>query len=451
MDEPEDNENVKLFDKNAHKGDGMSLSWHNLTYKIQCKYDKNIPEELAKINEGVTHYDKQILYEQSGYASPGEALFIMGASGAGKSSLLNCICSRLDYKGQVLVNKSLEVNSENYGRFGAYVTQDDVLYATLTCKESIAFAAKLRLGLNDKETQKEVENVIYDLGLNACKDTLVGSNLIRGLSGGERKRTAIGVELITNPSVILLDEPTSGLDSFNAHKIVKILTKQARKGKTVIATIHQPNSTIFNSFDRLLLLMEGRCIYQGPSSEAVPYFSRLNFVCPEEYNPADYFLQQFSVPKAIDDSYYEKINKLDGDYRREIDPTIQTEIKALEFPRVSEEQLKEDERYISWCTELKVLLHRHTLDILRNPLYLRVRLIQSIVIALLTLTCFWDLGYNEEDTRSKAGFIFFICSNQTILNFFGTLLSYIREKEVFIKEYKSKTYGVTSYYLAKSI
>ena len=87
--------------------------------------------------------------------------------------------------------------------------------------------------------------------------------MIGGLSNGERKRTAIGIELISEPSVLLLDEPTSGLDSFNALKIVKILNKQVKKGRIVISTIHQPSSACFDCFDKLLLLMEGHCIYQG--------------------------------------------------------------------------------------------------------------------------------------------------------------------------------------------
>jgi ABC-type multidrug transport system ATPase subunit len=97
------------------------------------------------------------------------------------------------------------------------------------------------------------------------------------MSGGEKKRTSIGVELVTNPSILFLDEPTSGLDSFNAQKIVKLLNKQAKLGKTIIATIHQPNSETFQSFDRLLLLMEGHTIYQGNSDESVSYFEQIGY------------------------------------------------------------------------------------------------------------------------------------------------------------------------------
>jgi len=119
---------------------------------------------------------------------------------------------------------------------------------------------------------------LESLGLLKCRKTLIGSQQIKGLSGGERKRTAIGVELITNPSIIFLDEPTSGLDSFTANKIVKLLVDQAKLGKTVIATIHQPSSSTFALFDRLLLLMDGYTIYQGPANQATDHFAKLGYV-----------------------------------------------------------------------------------------------------------------------------------------------------------------------------
>lgn len=120
--------------------------------------------------------------------------------------------------------------------------------------------------------------------------------MIKELSGGERKRTSIGVELITDPQVLFLDEPTSGLDSFTATKIVKLLVKQSRLGKTVIATIHQPNSTTFALFDKLILLMDGHLIYQGPAQDSVQYFGRIGYQIPTYANPADYFLKEFYIP-----------------------------------------------------------------------------------------------------------------------------------------------------------
>ena len=129
-------------------------------------------------------------------------------------------------------------------------------------REALTFAARLKLKMSEAEQDERVNQLINDLGLQDCADTRVGDERKKFISGGERKRTSIGVELITDPQVILLDEPTSGLDSFTAVKIVKLLQKLARsKGKTVISTIHQPSSESFLNFYRLILMADGFIVY----------------------------------------------------------------------------------------------------------------------------------------------------------------------------------------------
>jgi ABC-type multidrug transport system ATPase subunit len=135
------------------------------------------------------------------------------------------------------------------------------LFEYLTPRESLRFAARLKLSTSFEDQDKRVEQLIKELGLEIASNTPVGSSMHKTISGGERKRTSIGVELITDPSIILLDEPTSGLDSFKALSIVKILRDQAKKGKTIIATIHQPSSEAFQIFDRLILMADGLIVY----------------------------------------------------------------------------------------------------------------------------------------------------------------------------------------------
>ena len=161
----------------------------------------------------------------------------------------------------MLINNQMPVTQKNFGNFGAYVMQDDILFSTFTCEEALKFAAKLRMNGSRAEVSERVDKIIKELGLIKCRKTLIGGGLVKGLSGGERKRTSIGVELITDPSIIFLDEPTSGLDSFTAKRIVKMLDDLAGQGKAVISTIHQPSSDTFNEFDKLLLLAEGNIIY----------------------------------------------------------------------------------------------------------------------------------------------------------------------------------------------
>lgn len=204
--------------------EAIKISFHNLDFRVTVSKS---PEELKK-GEPSTK-ELQVLKGVSGYALPGQLTFIMGASGAGKTSLLNLLSDRIARKpgmqlsGDILLNDKHQLNQKLFGRYASYVMQDDVLFAYFTVKEALTFAARLKLNIDTEEQDRRVEQLIEDLGLADCQDTRIGSTLKKLISGGERKRTAIGVELITNPQLILLDEPTSGLDSFTAVRIVSTL------------------------------------------------------------------------------------------------------------------------------------------------------------------------------------------------------------------------------------
>jgi len=137
------------------------------------------------------------------------------------------------------INDTMVYDDSNFGLLSGYVMQDDILYEHFTPREALRFAADLKLAaVSEEEKTARIEGLITELGLKQASNTMIGNVLRKTISGGERKRTAIAVELITNPSIIMLDEPTSGLDSFKAIQIVKLLKKLARQGKTVISTIH---------------------------------------------------------------------------------------------------------------------------------------------------------------------------------------------------------------------
>lgn len=161
----------------------------------------------------------------------------------------------------------------------------------------------MRLSISIAEQDQRVETLLKDLGLLQAADTLVGTPQRKTISGGERKRTSIGVELITDPSIVILDEPTSGLDSFKSLQMIKLLRNLARKGKTVISTIHSPSSEGFMLFDKLMILSDGYMIYQGEAKISYEYFSSFGFVCPNFKNPADYYMKAFAVsyPKKEED------------------------------------------------------------------------------------------------------------------------------------------------------
>lgn len=261
-----------------------TMSWSDLSFSVPSKRD-----------EGGR---KRILKGVSGDVKPGRLCAIMGPSGAGKSTLLNCLAGRVSGKnvtGTIMVNGS-KVDPVKFRRRIAYVMQEDSLFATATVKEAFQFSARLRLPASTTAEERDlvVENMLDKLMLRKCQNTMVGNIMIRGVSGGEKKRTAIGVELISNPTVLFLDEPTSGLDSYAAHTVVTILKELARGGRTIITTIHQPSSEVFSIFDDILLIADGEMIYHDTVKGMVPYFASVGHPCPQLYNPADFvmFLMQ---------------------------------------------------------------------------------------------------------------------------------------------------------------
>jgi len=194
---------------------------------------------------------------------------ILGPSGSGKTSLLNVLSQRESLSGGSKTLGELKLNGQvmqkgDFGKMGAFVQQDDILIGVMTPYELFEFAYKIRSGKEGTEVHERVEKVLDKLGLQLCKNTRISGWLERGISGGERRRASIGYEIITNPALLLLDEPTSGLDASTALRIIKILKQEATRGVSILATIHQPSSSILFCFDRVILLSEGYTIYNGP-------------------------------------------------------------------------------------------------------------------------------------------------------------------------------------------
>ena len=213
---------------------------------------------------------------------PGETTAIMGASGAGKSSLFHILAGRTKSRGHIRVRAELtlgqcHVDPSKIRSLFAFVAQDDSLHAPSTPREALRFSARLRLPTTTTNQQVEelVDAYIADLGLMSCADTMIGGGLQKGISGGEKRRVSIGVELVSNPPIIFLDEPTSGLDSFAAKQVMGLLDKVALAGNTVLFTIHQPSSHVFSSFDKLMLLNKGRLMYTGKVVDVPADFDRL--------------------------------------------------------------------------------------------------------------------------------------------------------------------------------
>lgn len=238
---------------------------------------------------------KQVLSHVTGSVRPGEMLAIMGASGAGKSTLLDILArkaKRGTVEGDMWVN-SLNTPDEIFRRVSGYVDQEDTLLSTLTVYETVLLSALLRLPKDmsyEAKVYRTLE-VLNELGILGIRDSRIGESGRRSISGGEKRRVSIACELVTGPSILFLDEPTSGLDSYNAQNVVASLRHLAKTyNRTVIFTIHQPQSNIVSLFDRLLVLAKGQTVYMGQAKNTAAHFEQIGHPCPKGWNLADWVI-----------------------------------------------------------------------------------------------------------------------------------------------------------------
>ena len=230
-----------------------------------------------------------LLAQVTGEIASGSFWGVMGASGAGKSTFVNVLMGKHSHTGGVTkINGSAAVSSR-YKKVIGYVPQDDIVLPELTVGENILHSARIRLPLSwsDTDVQKHVELVLRCLKLTHVQNSRVGSTAAPIISGGERKRVSIGMELAAAPMALFLDEPTSGLDASSASSIMSILRAVSSLGITVVTIIHQPRHEIFEALDGILLLGAGRVIYLGEQAQAQAYFEDCGLKFPEGHNPAD--------------------------------------------------------------------------------------------------------------------------------------------------------------------
>eukprot|EP00357_Protocruzia_adherens_P017121 CAMPEP_0115022330 /NCGR_PEP_ID=MMETSP0216-20121206/31477_1 /TAXON_ID=223996 /ORGANISM="Protocruzia adherens, Strain Boccale" /LENGTH=688 /DNA_ID=CAMNT_0002394975 /DNA_START=150 /DNA_END=2216 /DNA_ORIENTATION=- len=447
----------------------IKLSWEhiNITAKM--------PKKIAKLTG---QEKKDILQDLNGHAYPGEFLAILGPSGAGKTTFLNYLSGRLrgmealDVSGKITLN-DIPRNETDFAALSAYVMQDDILYETLTVRECLWFSARLRVKGTDEERNHKVDTIIEELGLTACANTKIGGKLIRGVSGGERKRTSIGVELVTDPPLLFLDEPTTGLDSFTALTIMEVLRKQAAKGRTIISTIHQPSSEIFTLFDKLMLMMNGHIVYHGPISRSIEYFGEQGFPCPALTNPADYFMKVIS-PGMVDedDDEDEEAGAKESEFERKRRKTSEwldrcdTLVSSFNHSGIQKQDeesfegtyvlpdLNKETRSKFKVGELEsftILMKRSTLHLTRNPMTTKIRAGQTIVFALMIVILYTRLGDNRTSIQDRNGALFFQALNTVFSAVSNVIVTFPIERAVFLRERANDMYSVGAYFWAKNV
>ncbi|KAL0267160.1 UNVERIFIED_CONTAM: hypothetical protein PYX00_009508 [Menopon gallinae] len=442
------------------------------------------------VEEGRKKVPKEILKNVSGRFRSGELTAIMGPSGAGKSTLLNILTGyKLSgMKGSITINGQERVMN-TFKKLSCYIMQDNQLHANLTVEEAMTVATNLKLEKSTSKNEKEnmISEILDTLGLKDHRKTMTSN-----LSGGQKKRLSIALELVNNPPIMFFDEPTSGLDSSSCFQCISLLKSLAREGRTIICTIHQPSARLFEMFDHLYTLAEGQCVYQGSTKQLVPFLSKLSLVCPSYHNPASFIIEVScgeygnnvsKLVQAIDngkndiregktfpnlDNIPPKVlnglTNVTGDNVKEnhVNNTdavaISVDLSAeksdinstLLYPNTS--KLDSNRRYpTSEFHQFWVVLKRTLLFSRRDWTLMYLRLFAHILVGFLIGALYYDIGNDGAKVLSNLGFLFFNMLFLMYTSMTITILSFPLEMPVLIKENFNRWYSLRSYYLAITV
>ncbi|XP_056891236.1 broad substrate specificity ATP-binding cassette transporter ABCG2d [Takifugu flavidus] len=440
---------------------GSTVSFHDIRYKVQLRGGILGKKESS---------GKEILADLNGIMRPGLNA-ILGPTGSGKSSFLDILAARKDpagLSGEVLVDRAPQ--PPNFKCLSGYVVQEDVVMGTLTVRENLRFSAALRLPSSVPQSEKEarVNHLIKELGLTKVADSKVGTQVTRGISGGERKRTSIGMELIIDPSVLFLDEPTTGLDASTANSVLLLLKRMASQGRTIIMSIHQPRYSIYRLFDTLTLLVSGKMVYHGPAPNALDYFANIGYLCESHNNPADFFLDVINgdsisatIPKTSDGESldFEELSSS----RQSIEERLVEEYKNSSYANNTRDELDRilQEKECFPCTksrtitynspffhQLRWVLKRTFQNLMLNPQTSVAQVGVHIFLGLVVGAIFFGVQDNQSGIQNRMGALFFITTNQCFSTVSAAEL-FIIERKLFVHEYISGYYRVSVYFLAK--
>ncbi|KAI2678985.1 hypothetical protein DTO012A7_6030 [Penicillium roqueforti] len=401
---------------------------------------------------------RRLLNSVYGYVQPGKLTALMGASGAGKTTLLDVLAARKNIgvvTGDIFVDGKPPGTS--FQRGTSYAEQLDIHEDMQTVREALRFSADLRQPFETPQSEKYayVEEILTLLELENLADAIIGTPET-GLSVEERKRVTIGVELAAKPELLLfLDEPTSGLDGQSAWNIVRFLRKLAAAGQAILCTIHQPNSALFESFDRLLLLQRGgECIYHGDighdSQILLDYFRRNGADCPTDANPAEWMLDAIGAgqTRRIGDRDWGDIWRTSPELDQVKDEIIQIKQERAQAVRDNQDEKKVDREYASplWH-QIKVVGRRTHLSFWRSKNYGFTRLYTHVVISIITGLVFLNL----DDSRSSLQYRIFVIFNVTVLP--AIILQMVQPRYdmarlIFYRESASKTYSQFAFSLS---
>lgn len=419
----------------------VTVEWSNVTCKLA----------LSKSSR-----EKIILEGVSGVATPGRVLAILGPSGSGKTTLLNTLAGRLPASSKIHLYGNVTRNGvpvDHDDQPVAYVTQEDLFFSQLTVRETLDIAAKMRLpaDMSAHDKQRFADALIRKLGLVSTVNTRVGDEKNRGISGGEKKRLALACELISTPKLILCDEPTTGLDAFQAAKVMASLRDLAQAGHTVICSIHQPSSSIFNMCDDIVLLAGGRVAYSGATADAPAYFDKLGYPMPERCNPAERYLDLISVDYSSSETIAEsnsRIDKLLSAFHRHGPPTRNGKHNA-DHEVEKAKGIQQAPSRLGMFGKVRLLFQRAWKQVTRDKKTNISRFMSSFMSALLFGAIYWRIGNTQTTIQDRLGLLQVCTINTAMTALVKTLNVFSKESVLVNRERVRGSYGVAQYFISK--
>ncbi|KYQ59055.1 Protein scarlet, partial [Trachymyrmex zeteki] len=373
-------------------------------------------------------------------------------SGAGKSSLMTALAFRAE--SGVVVHGDIRVNGvpadSLYMRcHSGFMHQEDMFIETMTVLEHIWFMARMKLDgrIHSSDIRLRIDRLLRDVGLiDRCDTRIGGGDNDKVLSGGEKKRLAFATELLTDPEILFLDEPTTGQDAHSASVLVSHMVSFALRNRTVLCTIHQPSSTIFNSFHRIIFLAGGRVAFAGTSTQAIQFFSSQGYECPCNYNPADFLIATLAIaPSDADGS---------GKIAQKICDAFLTSEASNEIDVITGENSRETRAFVEPRCWLRLywLIHRGFLQVLRDPSVQLIRILQKVSIATTVGLCFVGAVHLDQlGIQAIDGVIYLLVCENAFFPMYTTLALIPQELPLLLREYKAGMYSVHLYYLARMI
>nr|KYP61160.1 ABC transporter G family member 11 [Cajanus cajan] len=382
----------------------------------------------------------------------------MGPSGCGKSTLLDALAGRLSsnmkHAGKILINGQKQALA--YGTSG-YVTQDDAMLSTLTTRETLYYSAQLQFpdSMSIAEKKERADITLREMGLQDAINTKVGGWHSKGLSGGQKRRLSICIEILTRPKLLFLDEPTSGLDSAASYYVMsRIARLNLRDGirRTIVASIHQPSSEVFELFHDLCLLSSGETVYFGPASDANQFFASNGFPCPTLYNPSDHYLR--IINKDFEQDAEEGFVK--GVTTEE---AIDTLVKSYRSSQIRKQVINEVEKiaesdsgairkqriHAAVHTQCLVLIRRSSLQLFRDTGNYWLRLVVFIIIAISIGSIYYNIGTSHGSIEARGSLLIFFISVLSFMTLVAGFSPLLEEMKVFERERLNGHYGITAF------